>query len=402
MRQRITEMKSWRLLILGLSVLLVGSGCQHAASPSLEMQQKFFSSLKNSNPEEERAWRCAQYYQLAGRFDLALKELSTAVASDPQNVRLLNAMGSCYDRLGEHAKAREMYEKVLAQEAGNYPARNNLGYSYYLSGDLTRAETIFQEILAKNPGDTVARNNLGLVWCRQGHENKALSLWKKIDGDLLAQEKLTQVLAYLGKSGEKTVTASPNAITPQIPVARNRSEEKREKPVPPGELARSEKIPAANQPSIQVASDLEPHPVQPAKALRTPGKFPQEAQVKVEEVQMVIQPASYSPPSAGMNSANEDSIATLPPTTGLPGKFAPGKINPAQAKTLISAADLSQIDTAQPRSYYRPRQWKRYWKPRMVIYTPQEPEKPAKPMKDYLNTGLIHRSVPGGPEAAIY
>ena len=214
-----------------------------------------------------------------------------------------------------------MYEKILAQEAGNTLPRNNLGYSYYLSGDLAKAETIFQEVLAKDPKNTVAQNNLGLVWCRQGQENKALSLWQKTDGDLSAREKLTQVLAYLGKSGEKTVTISPNAITPQIPVARNRSEDKREKQVPPAELARSEKIPAANQPSLQVASDLEPNPVQPAKALRTPGKFPQEAQVKVEEVQMVIQPASYSPPQAGMNPAAEDSIPTLTPTTRVTRKI---------------------------------------------------------------------------------
>jgi tetratricopeptide (TPR) repeat protein len=395
-------MKSLRMLILGVSVLLAGCGCQHAASPSLKMQQQFFSSLKNSNPEEERVWRSAQYYQLAGRFDLALKELNKAVASDPHNVRLLNALGSCYDRLGEYAKAQEMYERILAQEAGNTPARNNLGYSYYLSGDLVKAETVFQAVLAKDPNNTLAQNNLGLVWCRQGHENKALSLWQKTEGDLQAREKLTQVLAYLGKSGEKTATTSPNAITPQIPVARNRSEDNGEKQVPLAELARSKKIPAGNQPSIQVASDLEPTSVQPSKTLRTPGKFPQEAQVKVEEVQMVIQPASYSPPQAGMNPAAEDSIPILTPTRGLPGKSAPGKTNPAQAKTVISEADLNQIDTEPPRRYYRPRQWKRYWKPRMITYTPQEPQKPAKPMKDYINTGLIHRSAAGGPEAAIY
>ena len=158
-------MNSITALVLGLSLLVMGSGCQHAASPSLKMQQQFFASLKNSNPEEERVWRSAQYYQLAGRFDLALKELNQAVAVDPHNVRLLNALGSCYDRLGEYAKAQEMYEKVLAQEAGNYPARNNLGYSYYLSGDLAKAETIFQEVLAKEPQEYLGSKQLrpGLV-----------------------------------------------------------------------------------------------------------------------------------------------------------------------------------------------------------------------------------------------
>ncbi len=191
-------MKTSPCLVLSLILIFLGSGCQHLATPSLSTQQKFFESLKAANPEEEAALRCAQYHNLVGRADLALQELSQAVAADPHNIRLLNAMGNCYDKLGQYAKAQEIYEKVLAQDADNFPARNNLGYSCYLLGDFSRAEKIFQEILSKNPEYTVARNNLGLVWCRQGKESQALSLWQKTDGEIPAREKLTQVLAYLG------------------------------------------------------------------------------------------------------------------------------------------------------------------------------------------------------------
>ncbi len=106
-------MKSFQLMVLGLSLLVAGIGCQHAAHPSLEMQQKFFSNIKSSNPEEERALRCAQYYKLVGRFDLAVKELNHALSQDTQNVRLLNALGSCYDRLGDYARAQEMYDRFF-------------------------------------------------------------------------------------------------------------------------------------------------------------------------------------------------------------------------------------------------------------------------------------------------
>ncbi len=93
-------MKSHRMLVLGLSVLFLGSGCQHAASPSLEMQQKFFSSLKNSNPEEERAWRCAQYYQLVGRFDLAVKELSTCCCLRSSQCQAAQCLGKLLRQVG--------------------------------------------------------------------------------------------------------------------------------------------------------------------------------------------------------------------------------------------------------------------------------------------------------------
>ncbi len=69
---------------------------------------------------------------------------------------------------------------------------------------------------------------------------------------------------------------------------------------------------------------------------------------------MVVQPASYSPPQAGMNPAAEDSIPTVTPTRGLPGKSAPGKTNPAQAQTLISEADLDQIDTVTTQALLSP------------------------------------------------
>ena len=127
-------------------------------------------------------------------------------------------MGNCYDKLGQYAKAQEMYERILTLDADNLLAKNNLGYSCYLSGDLSGAERIFQEILSKNPEYTVARNNLGLLWCRQGKESQALGLWQKTEGDIQAREKLAQVLACLGKSGNQaTGSSSPKNIPPQQP-----------------------------------------------------------------------------------------------------------------------------------------------------------------------------------------
>ncbi|MBM4288586.1 MAG: tetratricopeptide repeat protein [Deltaproteobacteria bacterium] len=236
-------MHSVTMMFLGLCILAgVASGCQHAADPSLAMQKKFLSAVKVSSGEEEKALRSAHYYRLAGRYDLALTELSRAVAQEPGNPRLLNALGSCYDRLGNHAKAQEIYNQVLAQDAANLAALNNIGYSCYLAGDLVQAEQKFQAVLAQDPVNDYARNNLGLVWCKQGKEQEALRLWQKNEGEMAAREKLEMVLAQLGIPMVKGLLASgpPQAGTSDMAAA-PAGREKQPGPGGLGKIARTEK-----------------------------------------------------------------------------------------------------------------------------------------------------------------
>ena len=339
-------MKSLPFLALGFSLLFLGSGCQHAVLSSSDMQQKFFSSLKNSNSGEESALRCARYHTLVGRADLALNELNHAIALDPNNVRLLNAMGGCYDRLGNYAKAREMYEMALAQDNGNNLVRNNLGYSRYLSGDLAGAENIFQKILADDSKDTLACNNLGLVWCRQGKEKEALSLWQKSDGDIQAREKLHQVLTYLGKPVDQrpigvskvggNFQVNPVALSDGVKkpiMARDRSPE----------IMQSASRPVASLPSATPATDAESAPVRTSRVNRPPAGVLPELPVKIEEVPMVVQPASYTQPPADIK------ISAAPPARAL--RSAPDQVKQLPATASDSGFDLLPEDATPPRSH---------------------------------------------------
>jgi Tfp pilus assembly protein PilF len=409
-------MKSFHLMLLSLSLLMLGSGCQHAATPSLAMQQKFFASLKNSSPEEEKALRYAQYYKLVGRFDLAAKELSSAVTQDPHNVRLLNALGSCYDRLGDYAKAKEIYQRVLSQDAVNPQALNNLGYSCYLAGDLEQAERKFQEVLTKDPGNTLAQNNLGLLWCRQGKDQKALSFWQKTEGDIAAQEKLTQVLAHLGKPMERTGIGANDAKTslPQIPEARNGGEDKPDKKIRQPEIAQGEKSSVPARSASLAAVVVEPTSIESSKVTRAPEKVSQEAKQTVSEREVAIQPASFTRPE----SANENLLAVLNPATKEPasartpatvmaGKLPPGSNPKLKKKESLVEEFQSDEDSVESRPnphYYRPKQWVRQWKPKIVVYNPPEPQKPQKSIKDYIFTGETNRNqnATTGAGAVVY
>jgi tetratricopeptide (TPR) repeat protein len=345
-------MKGAPLLTLGLTMLLLGSGCHPAVLSSSEMQQKFFSSLKNSTSGEDSALRSAHYYNLVGRVDLALNELNHAIALYPNNVRLLNAMGGCYDRLGNYPQAREMYEKALAQDSGNTLVRNNLGYSRYLSGDLTGSETLFKKILADNPNDTLACNNLGLVWCRQGKESQALRLWQKSDGDIQAREKLQQILAYLGKPVDQTTIAvAPAPAKPQInPLA-----------CADGAL---KQIKIHDNSSI-TAADVAVAPVRISRA-NLPPAAALEVPVKIEEVPMVVQNASYT-----QSSADSKVSAPCPPQSM---KSAPEKVRQWESAALDPDLDLLSAEETPPQSrrYYRRGYWHGNRKPKVIICSPQE------------------------------
>jgi tetratricopeptide (TPR) repeat protein len=348
--------------------------------------------LKASNPLEEQALQCAQYQCLTGRFDLALEELGKAVASDPHNSRLLNAMGNCYDKLGKYDRAREIYEKILAEHADNFPAKNNLGYSCYLSGDLSRAESIFKEILSKNPQDTVARNNLGLVWCRQGKDSAALGLWQKTDGEIQAREKLAQVLASLGKSGNQPAGPVPQNSyqhTAAVPGQAVRSEKDtglkatvRQEPVPiakssvlssplspPGERVRlrgeNDYKTAAGQLSRPLPED-QPASLPPVTNPVSPtAKRLQQAHVKVEDVQMIVQPAAS---------------ARLYPKETVAGE---------QALDQLEEDFALRSPQSSARSPYRDRP--RYRQPKIIEYNPN-PQPESQSFKKCLDNDFLYQN----------
>jgi tetratricopeptide (TPR) repeat protein len=336
-------MKTTAALVLSLIVMLLGSGCQHAANPLLTAQENFFKALKASNPLEEKALQCAQYQCLTGRFDLALEELDKAVASDPHNSRLLNAMGNCYDKLGKYDRAREIYEKILAEHADNLPARNNLGYSFYLSEDLSRAESIFQEILSKHPQDSVARNNLGLVWCRQGKDSAALGLWQKTDGEIQAREKLAQVLASLGKSGN----------LPAGPVPQNSYQHTA--------AVQGQAIRPAPETGPKASARRDPVPNQLSPAAK---RF-QQAQVKVEDVQMIVQPAAS---------------ARLYPKEPVAGEQSPDQLE----------ADFA-LRRPQPSAGNPYSDRPRYRQPKIIEYNPN-PQPESQSFKKCLDNGFLYQN----------
>lgn len=169
----------------------LNSGCQRFGWPA--WRQSFAASLRYSQAEEATVLQQVNYLQSLGRVDLALQELLPAIRREPQNLKLLNALGVCYDLLGDHLRAQQIFRQVLAAEPQNLGVRNNLGYSYLLAGDYQQAIAELEQVLAQDPNNPRARNNLGLAWLKEGRAEKALKLWEETWGRQKAREQLKQM-----------------------------------------------------------------------------------------------------------------------------------------------------------------------------------------------------------------
>jgi tetratricopeptide (TPR) repeat protein len=93
----------------------------------------------------------------AGKLNESAAELEQAVKLNPQQPLYLNQLGITYRLLGRFDKARDAYERALAQDAGYAAATLNLGILNDLYvGDAKRAGELYERYLVLTPaGDPV-------------------------------------------------------------------------------------------------------------------------------------------------------------------------------------------------------------------------------------------------------
>jgi Flp pilus assembly protein TadD len=111
--------------------------------------------------------------------------------------RIASALGSAYDQQGLYQKAREQYAKALASDPQNMTVINNLGMSYALEGNLKQAEAELRkaDAMPRSKSEPKIRQNLALVVGLQGRFDEATALAKED----LPPEQVEENMAYLQK-----------------------------------------------------------------------------------------------------------------------------------------------------------------------------------------------------------
>jgi Flp pilus assembly protein TadD len=306
----------------------------------------FAANLRLSPEEITRLARNAHYYKLMGQPELALRELEQVHQQNPDNLKIINILAQNYEELGKFEAARQLYEEALTGHGPHPVLANNLCFSYYLEGRWQEAETCYRKTLARDPRNMAARNNLGLLYCRLGRQEAARRLWLEVEGEAAADQKVSQALAALGRSGGAVYTqrpapapapmvaketAAPPPATTVAPLAAPSPAKVQPaaKPAVPQATVRLAKKPAASFEKAAAVGLVRPEPTAPAQK---PATAPPVVQVTATPRPEPIVTGFLIPDPA-------EGLAPAPPTAS---KESAGAVVPMPAAPTPTAARLQE------------------------------------------------------------
>lgn len=138
-----------------------------------------------------------------GQREAGLAALERAHKLEPDNANILNDLGYAYLKIGEAAKAAELFRKTLESDPQNKRANNNLALAVGYEGDLKESFRMFQNTMPESE----ALTNLGYVATQNGNTDLAVKAYSRaltLEPDKRsAAEALTQ-LALLDRDIEQT------------------------------------------------------------------------------------------------------------------------------------------------------------------------------------------------------
>jgi Flp pilus assembly protein TadD len=308
-----------RLSALGLAclaVLLLSVGCNVRQFFGGESSpDKILAGIRPASGESERLLRNFRYLKMAGRTDLAIRELEEVHQRDPGNAKIVDLLAQCYEELGDWNRAEKLYLEALARDRDNQALANNLGFSYYLAGKYDQAESLFRETLKLAPHNATARNNLGLLLVKTARQEEAYRLWREQAGEAQAQERFHQALAALG-------------LTPRIDLARRTQPDKVEDA--PAALPQAAPGPSPVQAPAQVATSSETR-----VALAPPITQP-----------ALVEPVRPEPPAKPLLF-----VEALEPEAGQAAASEPASVLPSQAMPAIEKEAAGRSPPSDPASH---------------------------------------------------
>jgi tetratricopeptide (TPR) repeat protein len=131
--------------------------------------KSFVSKVRPYKGTPSNFYKFGCYLKDRKKYTLAIEEFQKVLAIDPYHVQSLNAVGICYDHLGDYNKAIISYKKSLQINPNLDYAYNNLGYSYLLKGQYNSAINAFKRAIELDYQNSRYHNNLGLAYFKTNH-----------------------------------------------------------------------------------------------------------------------------------------------------------------------------------------------------------------------------------------
>jgi tetratricopeptide (TPR) repeat protein len=99
-----------------------------------------------------------------GNWDSALEILLKAQEENPEEIGIINAVGTCLLNLNRASEAIPHFQKVIANSPENSDAYLNPGIAYAMLGDTKSAEEMYRKALELNPDHIMASKSLAALY----------------------------------------------------------------------------------------------------------------------------------------------------------------------------------------------------------------------------------------------
>ncbi len=150
-------------------------------------------------------------YEREGKYELALREYSQAIESDPGLATPIVNTANVYYVLGEYTNAEKFYKKALSIDERNLEAANNLA-SLYIETAEGYDEALGYMLRATEGAETIppyALDTMGVLYIKTGDTEQGRSLLLRACGsDKIQEATLEQVKIHLAQIGETCVNAN--------------------------------------------------------------------------------------------------------------------------------------------------------------------------------------------------
>jgi hypothetical protein len=118
-----------------------------------------------------------------GQYEEAIVYLERAYHIKPDDIKVLNMLGTAYFKADRLDKAEEIYD-ILARKNPNVPVlHSNLGMIRLKKQDWEGAEMAFQRVIELQPDNKRAYGYLGLIYEQQGLLEQALRFYERAEAE---------------------------------------------------------------------------------------------------------------------------------------------------------------------------------------------------------------------------
>ncbi|RTZ15234.1 tetratricopeptide repeat protein [Vibrio aquaticus] len=116
---------------------------------------------------------------LVGKDLLTSKEVALLKSDSRSPEFAYMGLGVIADLEKDHNLAQAFYKQALSIDSSSSKTLTNVGYSFYMSGDYRKAQRFTLEALEKDPTNDKALNNLALIYLAKGEIPRAINVFSR-------------------------------------------------------------------------------------------------------------------------------------------------------------------------------------------------------------------------------